>query len=220
MQTECQLVSHGLYLGDSSGREDPRADHLVGGANEWKLVLQLDLEFTPSEVMWGDAGRIYSGPEKAICGRVDSTRRGRFSSVAEQEVAMWEWKDAWILLAISGPSLRGHSLAAVIGNADAINVDIPSRDDLERSVNRLHAAGLVTADRERFRLTRDGRRVLRRAGRAGLREKARLVEAELQRTPFPSEVGGWSLSQTEWEAAYKSYCAAADEWLRRSRETD
>lgn len=133
---------------------------------------------------------------------------------------MWDWKDAWILLAISGPPVLGRSLSGVIGMADAINVDIPSRGDLERSVNRLSAAGLVRVDGDRFGLTRDGRRLLRRAGRARLREKPPLIEAELRRTPLPTEAAGWSLSETEWRVAYKSYCAAADSWLRLNRDHD
>ena len=133
---------------------------------------------------------------------------------------MWDWKDAWILLAISGAPLRGRSLSSVIGMADAINVDIPSRDDLERSVNRLVAARLVRLDSDRFRLTGEGRRLLRRARRARLREKPKLIEADLRRTPFPTETNDWSLSQADWEAAYKNYCATAERWLRRDRDRD
>ncbi|HKP88908.1 MAG TPA: YwqG family protein [Thermoleophilaceae bacterium] len=59
MQTECQLVSNGLYTGDSSGWEDPRAPELLEAAPEWRLLLQLDSEIAPSEVMWGDDGRVY-----------------------------------------------------------------------------------------------------------------------------------------------------------------
>jgi uncharacterized protein YwqG len=59
MQTECQLVTNGLFCGDASGYEDPRADALRPGAAEWRLLLQLDSEFEPQEVLWGDAGRIY-----------------------------------------------------------------------------------------------------------------------------------------------------------------
>ena len=59
MQTECQLVSNGLYCGDASGYDDPRAHKLREGAGAWRLVLQLDSEFVPREVTWGDGGRLF-----------------------------------------------------------------------------------------------------------------------------------------------------------------
>jgi len=58
MQLECQLVSHGLYCGDSSGYQDPRAAELAPGAVEWRLLLQIDSE-EDAGLMWGDVGRIY-----------------------------------------------------------------------------------------------------------------------------------------------------------------
>ncbi len=59
MQFECQLVTHGLYCGDPSGYTHPRAAELWPGSAEWQLLLQLDSEFDPAEVMWGDVGRVY-----------------------------------------------------------------------------------------------------------------------------------------------------------------
>jgi uncharacterized protein YwqG len=58
MQTECQLVSHGIYYGNSSGRNDPRASALKAGAKDWELLLQIDTE-DDARMMWGDVGRIY-----------------------------------------------------------------------------------------------------------------------------------------------------------------
>jgi uncharacterized protein YwqG len=58
MQLECQLVTNGLYCGDSTGYQDPRAKTLRGGASEWWLLLQIDSEDQAS-MMWGDVGRIY-----------------------------------------------------------------------------------------------------------------------------------------------------------------
>lgn len=47
MQLECQLVFHGLYCGDSTGYQDPRAAELKAGAEE------------AAGMMWGDVGRLY-----------------------------------------------------------------------------------------------------------------------------------------------------------------
>ena len=58
MQLECQLVAHGLYCGNSSGYEDPRAAELALGAARWRLLLQVDSD-DGIGMMWGDVGRIY-----------------------------------------------------------------------------------------------------------------------------------------------------------------
>ncbi|MFN0155531.1 MAG: YwqG family protein [Gaiella sp.] len=58
MQLECQLVSHGLYCGNSTGYNDPRAAELEPGAVDWRLLLQVDSE-DDAGMMWGDVGRIY-----------------------------------------------------------------------------------------------------------------------------------------------------------------
>lgn len=58
MELECQLVSNGLYCGDPSGYEDPRARTLEPGAHEWRLLLQLDTD-DELNIMWGDCGRLY-----------------------------------------------------------------------------------------------------------------------------------------------------------------
>jgi hypothetical protein len=124
---------------------------------------------------------------------------------------MWEWADAWILQSVVHAGRRGD-LRSVIAAADAINVDIPSRDQLERSVRRLEAAGLVTADGRRIRATRAGKRLVRRSGswRQGIRTIAPQIEAQLtERVPFPEGMGRWALAQPEWQAAYDDYCRSA-----------
>jgi uncharacterized protein YwqG len=58
MQLECQLVSNGLYCGDETGYNDPRAGELKKGASQWRLLLQVDTD-NDTDMMWGDSGRIY-----------------------------------------------------------------------------------------------------------------------------------------------------------------
>lgn len=58
MDEECQLVTHGLYCGDATGYQDPRAAELKKGASEWSLLFQMDSD-DELNVMWGDAGMIY-----------------------------------------------------------------------------------------------------------------------------------------------------------------
>jgi hypothetical protein len=116
---------------------------------------------------------------------------------------VWDWADAWILQSVVYAGKPGE-IRSLIASADAINVDIPTRDQLERSVRRLEAAGLVNPEGSRVRATRTGRRLVRQSGRwrQGIREITPLLEARLkQDVPFPGHPAAWNLSQAEWEAA-------------------
>ena len=59
MQTECQLVSNGIYCGDADGYRSARAEALRPGAADWRLLLQVDSEEDRAGMMWGDVGRVY-----------------------------------------------------------------------------------------------------------------------------------------------------------------
>jgi uncharacterized protein YwqG len=74
MQLECQLVANGLYCGDSSGYNDPRATSLRAGAEDWKLLLQIDTDYENPGWMWGDVGRIYYWIHRA------ELRQGQFEN--------------------------------------------------------------------------------------------------------------------------------------------
>ncbi len=58
MELDCQLASHGLYVGDGKGYKDPRVKTLRAGARNWRLLLQIDSD-DAAEMMWGDAGMLY-----------------------------------------------------------------------------------------------------------------------------------------------------------------
>ena len=58
MQLECELVTNGLYCGDASGYQDPRARELAPNASRWHLLAQIDGDDAAS-MMWGDCGRLY-----------------------------------------------------------------------------------------------------------------------------------------------------------------
>lgn len=58
MELECELVTNGLYCGDPSGYNDPRAKALEPNAKNWRLLLQIDSN-DENEMMWGDCGRLY-----------------------------------------------------------------------------------------------------------------------------------------------------------------
>lgn len=58
MELDCELVTNGLYCGDASGYNDPRAKELAPNAKNWRLLLQVDSN-DENEMMWGDCGRLY-----------------------------------------------------------------------------------------------------------------------------------------------------------------
>jgi uncharacterized protein YwqG len=59
MELECELVTNGIYAGDSSGYRDPRVPALKQRAKDWILLLQVDSNEKECQMMWGDLGRIY-----------------------------------------------------------------------------------------------------------------------------------------------------------------
>ena len=78
MQLEAQLVTNGLYCGDESGYEDPRAADLRDGAVDWRLLLQIDSD-DAAGMMWGDAGRLYFW-------------------MTEDAIERRDWNSAWMIL--------------------------------------------------------------------------------------------------------------------------
>jgi len=58
METDCQLVSNGIYIGDLAGRQSPQARELLAHPNDWLLLLQIDSS-EKLDIMWGDAGTLY-----------------------------------------------------------------------------------------------------------------------------------------------------------------
>jgi uncharacterized protein YwqG len=73
MQLEAQLVMNGLYCGDSSGYNDPRAAELERSCEDWSLLLQLDSD-DDGGFMWGDCGMLYYWAHAADISRRDFTK--------------------------------------------------------------------------------------------------------------------------------------------------
>jgi uncharacterized protein YwqG len=66
---EAQLASHGLYCGNETGYNDPRAKQLEQGVPNWLLLLQLDTDDN-ADMMWGDVGTVYfTIPEEDLAAR-------------------------------------------------------------------------------------------------------------------------------------------------------
>jgi uncharacterized protein YwqG len=58
MQLEAQLVTHGINCGDPEGYRSAQAKALEDGADDWRLLLQIDSDRT-ANLTWGDAGMLY-----------------------------------------------------------------------------------------------------------------------------------------------------------------
>jgi len=58
MRNQTQLVANGLYCGDESGYQDPKAKELESDAAAWNLLLQIDSDDCTGW-MWGDSGTVY-----------------------------------------------------------------------------------------------------------------------------------------------------------------
>lgn len=58
MELECELASNGLYCGNETGFNDPRAKELEKNKSEWVLLLQIDTD-DDTDMMWGDCGMLY-----------------------------------------------------------------------------------------------------------------------------------------------------------------
>lgn len=78
MQLECQLVSNGIYCGDSEGYQNPRARELEPGASQWILLLQCDSDDNV-DWMWGDCGCLYFW-------------------IKESDLASRQFENAWMIL--------------------------------------------------------------------------------------------------------------------------
>lgn len=74
MELECQLVTHGLYCGDATGYNDPRAEGLKSGSENWRLLLQLDSDDRDLDLMFWDGGILYFWvrAEEAAAGNFDN----------------------------------------------------------------------------------------------------------------------------------------------------
>ena len=78
MELDCQLVSHGIDCGSGNPYRTPRALALAPGADDWRLLLQLDTD-GECNLFWVDCGRLYVW-------------------IREQDARAGRWDAAWVVL--------------------------------------------------------------------------------------------------------------------------
>ncbi len=78
MELESQLASNGLFVGNETGYNDPRAETLAAGAGDWRLLLQVDTDDDLS-AMWGDCGLL-------------------FFWIRAQDAARGDFENTWVVL--------------------------------------------------------------------------------------------------------------------------
>jgi uncharacterized protein YwqG len=74
MELECQLASHGVNCGGPEGYASPEAKQLASGADDWRLLFQMDSDDALG-VMWGDVGILYFWVQES------AAKAGDFSNV-------------------------------------------------------------------------------------------------------------------------------------------
>jgi len=80
MKRECQWVSNGLFCGGGGGPafDQKRAQELEPGADEWRLLLQLDTDEN-STMEWGDRGQLYFW-------------------IRDEDLGQGDFTDVWVIL--------------------------------------------------------------------------------------------------------------------------
>jgi uncharacterized protein YwqG len=78
MELECQLASNGVYGGRPEGYQSERAKSLESGAEDWRLLLQIDTDEEGPGWMWGDVGRIYFW-------------------IKQQDMKLLRFEDSWLI---------------------------------------------------------------------------------------------------------------------------
>ena len=59
MESECALVTNGVYCGDVVNYEDPKNVEFLKTKDQWRLLLQINSDEENTDMMWGDAGCLY-----------------------------------------------------------------------------------------------------------------------------------------------------------------
>ena len=119
----------------------------------------------------------------------------------------FSWADAWIFAALS-VTRHPAALADLIGAADGINHAIPTPDEINGALNRLHAAGLVSRSGEQLAPTQIASELFERIN-SGRRSLPGIVDrthqALVRDFRLPAVPRAFAYSDADVRAAYEVY---------------
>jgi len=127
---------------------------------------------------------------------------------------------AWVLWSVfesvthepSADWLNPGSLEDVLSSGASYQDAVPAKDELEHGVRDLACAGLVSVTGNKFAITESGR-AISKAAWAEYDAKPRgnflgdKLAKRLKKIPCCADVGGWSVTQQDYDAAVAAYRA-------------
>jgi len=131
--------------------------------------------------------------------------------------------NAWVFTANAGtrPEQGGRlSLPETLDGADYFNGAMISKSELEHGVRDLVSAGLISVAGQSFALTETGHDVSKSVWRKYEQRRSgnhpiAIAEERLKSIPCAEELGGWSLTQQEFDSAVATYRTNFRETLRK-----
>ncbi len=131
--------------------------------------------------------------------------------------AGWHWNDAWIFVSAviaerlerdralhAALPVTGATLADVLAAADFLHHSVPSRAELEASINRLVGAGLITVDDDLVEVAPAGEQLWRTRPFSGLSSAVVTLQTQLNRSSAPGD-HDWTLDDRTYNAAVREY---------------
>jgi hypothetical protein len=119
----------------------------------------------------------------------------------------WQGMDALLLDAIAGPGKDGADLRTIIHLADYIDRMVFHFHEIDGSLRRLVGSTLVTSEANRFRPTRIGSEIRKRAPRGPVHDRLKWMLRYLDDRVACSQTSDWSLDPVAYRTALAEYQA-------------
>jgi len=127
-------------------------------------------------------------------------------------MAKCEMEDSWIFLSVARSS--GSHLSHFYSAADHINVAIPTNEEIEWSVNRLVACGLVDIENNSFSLTAKGRKLFDAINKKSLYPRLQLEIA----VPLLAKAMKITIRESSWHLDPNVAANAIQQYSERTKK--
>jgi hypothetical protein len=128
----------------------------------------------------------------------------------------WDQIDALAFESVGEASSDGVEPARVIGLIDYVDRTVLTREEMERTLQRLLGSGLVEETNHRFRRTAAGQELHSACPSTLPRDRAPWIESRLRDRINCQPAADWSLAAAEFDFAVNAY----HEEMRRLTERD